>query len=116
MRNQSASFLLEKDMEWEQLEPKIKRQIMGYNSDIMLVKLHFERGAVGSVHSHFHSQTSYIASGAFEVMIAGKIVTLRSGDGFYAEPDAEHGVVCLEDGILIDVFSPMREEFLATND
>jgi quercetin dioxygenase-like cupin family protein len=37
---------------------------------------------------------------------------LEAGDGYYIEPDAPHGAVCLEDGILIDVFSPMRMDFL----
>ncbi|MGY0035594.1 hypothetical protein [Pedobacter sp. NJ-S-72] len=37
---------------------------------------------------------------------------LKKGDGFYAPPHEMHGCVCLEEGILIDVFSPHREDFL----
>ncbi len=68
--------------------------------------------AVGYIHEHFHSQTTYVASGKFEVSINGEKQILEAGDGFYIEPDAPHGAICLEDGILIDVFSPMRMDFL----
>ena len=37
---------------------------------------------------------------------------LIAGDSFYVSPDTEHGVVCLESGILIDTFNPFREDFL----
>ena len=48
----------------------------------------------------------------FEVTINGKKQILSIGDGFYAEPDADHGVICLESGILLDSFSPVRKDFL----
>ena len=37
---------------------------------------------------------------------------LSTGDGYYVEPDQPHGCVCLEAGVLIDTFSPMRADFL----
>lgn len=78
----------------------------------MLVKVRFEKGAIGYVHEHYHSQSTYVVSGKFEVMINGEKKVLEGGDGFYIEPDAPHGAVCLESGILIDVFSPVRADFL----
>jgi quercetin dioxygenase-like cupin family protein len=45
-------------------------------------------------------------------MINGEKKILEAGDGFYIEPDVPHGAVCLEEGILIDTFSPMRQDFL----
>ncbi len=112
MKTRSANFLLENELPWENPAEGITRQIMGYDGQIMLVKIHFEVGAVGTVHEHFHSQTTYVAAGAFEVEINGKKQVLKEGDGFYVEPDAAHGVVCLEKGTLIDVFTPMRADFL----
>jgi quercetin dioxygenase-like cupin family protein len=53
-----------------------------------------------------------VVSGKFEVMINGEKKILEAGDGFYIEPDVPHGAVCLEEGILIDTFSPMRQDFL----
>ncbi len=112
MKTRSKTFLLESEMEWENPCPGIKRQIMGYDGQLMVVKVHFEKGAVGQLHEHFHSQATYVASGKFEVEILGEKKVLGAGDGFYVAPDEIHGAVCLEDGILIDVFSPHREDFL----
>ncbi len=112
MKEQSDNFLRANDIEWQEPAVGIKRQILGYDKDIMLVKIHFKAGAVGTPHQHFHVQTTYVAKGRFEVMIGGKREVLSEGDGFYVEPDAEHGVLCTEDGVLIDVFAPRREDFL----
>jgi len=108
----SKAFQLEKDLQWEDAEPGVKRQIMGYDGQLMVVKVKFEKGAVGKAHSHYHTQATYIASGKFEVTIGGEKKVLSKGDGYYVAPDVVHGAVCLEEGVLIDTFSPMRAEFL----
>jgi len=112
METKSAKFLIEKEMTWQNLGDGVSRQIMGYDGQLMLVKVKFEKGAIGSLHEHFHSQCTYVAGGIFEVTINGETKTLQAGDGFYAAPDAQHGVVCLEAGILMDSFSPMRLDFI----
>lgn len=112
MKTRSANFNVSAELPWEVVGEGLSRQIMGYDGQLMLVKVKFEKGAIGYVHEHFHSQTTYVVSGKFEVMINGEKKILEGGDGFYIEPDAPHGAVCLEAGILIDVFSPMRAEFL----
>ena len=71
-----------------------------------------EQGAVGTPHTHYHTQTTYVASGKFEFTVNGEKQIVSAGDGVYIEPDAEHGCTCLEAGILIDCFSPMRADFL----
>ena len=72
----------------------------------------FEKGAVGAVHHHVHSQVTYVESGKFEFTINGVKKIVSAGDCLYKEPDAVHGCVCLEPGMLIDCFSPMRADFL----
>ncbi len=105
-------FQLESEIPWEDLGEGVMRQIMGYDDKIMLVKVKFEAGARGQLHEHYHSQVSYVESGVFETSINGEIKIIRPGDGFYAPPHHPHGVLCMEAGILIDVFSPPREDFL----
>jgi quercetin dioxygenase-like cupin family protein len=112
MKTKSAGFLIGAELSVENPAPGVTRQIMGYDGQLMLVKVMFEKGAVGYAHAHFHSQSTYVASGKFEVTINGEMKTLSAGDGFYTEPDVIHGVVCLEEGILIDAFSPVRQDFL----
>lgn len=113
MKTCSKVFLLSKEMEWENPSPGVHRQIMGYDGQLMMVKVDFEKGAVGTVHVHYHSQATYVASGKFELTIGGEKKILEAGDGYYVAPDVSHGCVCLEAGVLIDTFSPMREDFLA---
>lgn len=78
----------------------------------MMVKVKFDKGAVGSMHEHYHSQATYVVSGKFELTIGDKKEVLSAGDGYYVAPDELHGCVCLEAGILIDTFSPVRADFL----
>ena len=96
----------------EKVGEGVTLQIMGYNNDIMLVKVEFETGSIGDIHAHPHTQTSYVASGKFEVNIDGEKQILAAGDGFFIAPNKPHGVLCMESGILIDAFSPVRKDFL----
>lgn len=100
------------DIPLEKVAPGVTRQIMGYDSDIMLVVVNFESGAIGYKHKHPHHQVSYVVEGKFEVEIDGLKKVLCKGDSFLAPPDVEHGVICLEKGALLDAFSPLREDFL----
>lgn len=112
MKTRSDIFQIESEIEWQNPAPGIQRQIMAYDGQLMMVKVKFEKGAVGTSHTHYHSQATYVASGRFELEIGGEKKILSAGDGYYVEPDELHGCVCLEPGILIDTFSPMRADFL----
>lgn len=108
----STAFLFAEEVAKEELGGGITRQILGYGPDLMIVRVWFEKGAVGEVHAHPHSQSTYVESGRFEVFIDGQKTVLGAGDGFYVAPHLDHGAVCLEPGVLIDTFSPAREDFL----
>ena len=109
---QQPGFIKDEQLEWQPAGEGIRRKIMAYDPSLMLVKVDFEQGAVGAVHKHVHVQLTHIESGMFEVEIAGVKKVLKAGDGFHIPSNVEHGVVCLEKGVLIDVFSPMREDFI----
>jgi quercetin dioxygenase-like cupin family protein len=108
----SNNFIIESTVEWEQINKGMRRQVLGYDNKIMMVKIEFLAGGEGSVHSHVHSQCSYIVSGVFEFNIDGIKKVVKAGDGLYMEPNIPHGVNCQEAGILIDTFSPVRADFL----
>ena len=105
-------FQLAEDIAWEYASVGITRQIFGFNDEIMMVKVKFEKGAIGSMHQHIHSQATYVESGLFEITITGEKKVLKTGDGFFVEPNLWHGALALEAGILIDVFNPKRADFL----
>jgi unsaturated pyranuronate lyase len=108
----SSNFQFEKDILWQQPDVKIKRQILGYNEQVMMVKVKFEKGGIGTMHKHPHVQVTYVESGAFEMTIGDEKKIIRKGDGYFVPPDVLHGCVCIEDGMLIDCFTPMREDFV----
>ncbi len=105
-------FIESADVAWESPDKGITRQILGYDDQLMLVRVRFEQGAVGMLHNHPHRQVSYVESGSFEVEIGGKKQVLAKGDCFFIPPDVRHGALALEEGCLIDVFAPARESFL----
>jgi quercetin dioxygenase-like cupin family protein len=112
MKRSSEKFILGDDMEWENLGGGVSRKMLGYDNQIMMVHVRFEKGAKGSPHQHFHTQATYCAAGKFEFTIDGVKQIIKAGDGVYMAPNLMHDAVCLEAGILVDVFSPVREDFL----
>ena len=64
MKYESNNFQFEAEMPWESAGEGIVRQIMGYNDNLMMVKVKFETGAIGTPHTHPHTQTTYVASGS----------------------------------------------------
>jgi quercetin dioxygenase-like cupin family protein len=105
-------FVDNQDIPWEQMDTGVKRKIMAYDDKLMVVKVAFDKGGVGSLHQHYHTQITHVESGSFEVEIGDEKKILSAGDAFYVPPNILHGAVCLEAGVLIDVFSPMREDFI----
>ncbi len=105
-------FIKNEDISWEQVDKGIKRKIMAYDERLMVVKVAFETGGVGTVHQHHHTQITHVESGVFEVEIDGEKQILKAGDAFFIPSNIWHGAVCMEAGVLIDVFSPMREDFI----
>jgi quercetin dioxygenase-like cupin family protein len=107
-----TGFILNSDYEWEKIGEGVRRKILGYDKDLMLVFVEFAKGSEGYVHKHRHKQISYVVKGSFKVNINNEEKILKAGDVFFVQPDLNHGVVALEDSALIDVFNPYREDFI----
>ena len=105
-------FIVDAEILWQDLGGGLKRKIMSYDPTMMMVKIDFQKGGIGTPHKHVHTQMSYVESGVFEVTIGDKKQTLKKGDGYYIPSNIIHGAVCLEAGVLIDMFTPMREDFV----
>jgi len=105
-------FTHDKEVSWETLGGGVSRKVMSHSPDLMIVKVRFEAGSIGSLHQHPHTQISYVEAGRFEYTIGDQMVVMASGDSCLIPPDALHGCLCLEEGVLIDSFTPVREDFL----
>ncbi|GGF05800.1 cupin domain-containing protein [Hymenobacter cavernae] len=109
----STDFFLQDDAQpWQTVGEGIRRKVLTYEASLMLVKVSFEAGSVGALHQHVHTQMSYVESGVFEVVVGDEQRALKAGDTFYAPSNVWHGVFCQEAGVLLDVFTPMREDFV----
>lgn len=108
----SKEFLMGDEIAWEVCGEGVKRKIMGYDDKIMLVNVHFDEGGIGPMHEHYHSQVTYVVSGEFELTIGNETKIMKGGDAFYIPPHVMHGAICKKEGVLIDVFSPIREDFM----
>ncbi len=112
MSEKIQNFFIGKDIEAREVDPGVTRKVLAHDRNIMVCELHFSKGAVGNPHKHPHEQCSYVISGLFEFTINGKKMVLGPGDSTYKESGVVHGAVCLEEGVLLDIFTPEREEFL----
>lgn len=101
------------DLPWEDVGGGVRRQILGHLADLMMVRVDFDADAVGVVHSHPHRQASYVAAGRFRVTVGETVSELGVGDCFITVANVSHGVVALEAGTLVDVFTPRRDDFLS---
>ena len=108
-------FVESKKHDWVLVGEGVRRKILGYDPKILMACVEFKKGAIGSLHKHPHTQVTYIEHGSFEVMIGDSKKVLTAGDCFYIPPDVEHGVVALEESRLVDVFTPVRDDFLKNN-
>lgn len=100
------------EIELKDIGGGLKRKVTAYHNNLMCVEVHFEKGAIGAMHSHPHEQITYIISGEFEFNIGGEKKVLKAGDSTFKQPDIEHGALCLKAGVLLDIFTPCRKDFL----
>ena len=90
----------------------VTRRVLAYNGGLMCVENTFETGAVGALHSHPHTQITYVVSGRFSFTIDGETRQVAAGDTLLKKNGVPHGCTCLEAGVLLDIFNPMRGDFL----
>ena len=91
----------------------VTRQVLADSPELMTVAFRFAaKGATGALHHHPHVQSTFVQSGRFLFSVADRMFEVGPGDAFVIPSDAVHGCVCLEPGVLIDGFTPRRDDFL----
>ncbi len=106
------TFVMRGDTQGKEVAPGVVRRMLAYSGAIMPVEIQFETGAVGTPHSHPHDQVTYIVSGRFRFSNGEEVREVGAGDSIRFAPDVVHGTACLEAGTVVDVFTPMREDFV----
>ncbi|RPJ60230.1 MAG: cupin domain-containing protein [Acidobacteria bacterium] len=96
----------------EPAEPGVTRQVLGHDSELMMVRVTFTKGAAACVHSHPHRQVTYVERGRFRFTLNGSDTEMAAGDCWFVPPGVPHAAVALDAGAVIDVFTPARADFL----
>lgn len=90
----------------------VVKRVLAYSDDLMVVENRFAKGAVGAMHHHDNTQITYVVSGKFQFTIGNETHIVTAGDTLLKRNGVEHGCVCLEEGILLDTFTPYRKDFV----
>lgn len=113
MKTEKNSFWVPNgEIDAEACAPGVERKVLAYTEGLMCVENHFQEGAAGALHHHPHTQITYVVSGQFEFEIGGEKRVVNPGDTMLKRDGIEHGCVCKKAGILLDIFTPMREDFV----
>jgi len=78
----------------------------------MLAQIYLKRGALVPMHSHESEQMTYILQGALRVVVDGEEMTVREGEVLHIPSRVPHQAEALEDTFELDVFSPIRSDWL----
>jgi len=94
-----------------------QRRLLSYGGNLMLVQFTFDAGVSSWRHSHPHEQVGYVVAGEIDFVREGQAaVRLTAGGSYYVPPNAQHHIVTYAPTVLVDVFAPLREDFLARVD
>jgi quercetin dioxygenase-like cupin family protein len=93
-------------------EPGLERRVGAFNDKLFLAEHRMEKGWTGAAHSHPHEQIVYVVSGHLRVTAGGRTFDARQGDSFVVRGGVEHQASAIERSVVIDVFTPCREDYL----
>ena len=102
---------IELNNEWQAAEPGVHRRIVLDGEKIMLVEVHFEPGAIGNVHRHPHEQATRVINGRVRFTLDGQEQIVAAGEYLLIPSQTLHGAEALEESLLLDIFSPPRQDF-----
>src|SRR5262245_50536967 len=99
---------------WVTMAEGVQRQIQVDGQKLMIVKVHLAAGAEVRPHSHPHEQATYVVSGRLRFTVGDQTMDLSAGQSIGIPSNAVHGVVAAEETVVLDSFSPPREDFRST--
>lgn len=99
----------------EVLSPTIARKIIT-GERAMVAQVFIAKGGVVPLHHHESEQITYILEGALEFEIEGRRIVVHAGEVLHIPSNVPHAAVALEDTLDLDIFSPIREDWLTRQD
>jgi quercetin dioxygenase-like cupin family protein len=93
----------------------IDRKTLVYGERTLMTEFRLHKGAVLPRHSHPHEQTGYLVKGRIRLFIGSEAREVQPGDSWCIPGGVEHGAEIMEDAVAIEVFSPIRNDYLPPN-
>lgn len=106
------TWVSNENIDMEYAAEGVEKKILAYNKDLMCVENYFKEGAIGKLHNHPHTQITYVISGEFKFTIGDTTKIVKTGDSMLKVDEVMHGCVCLKEGMLLDIFTPFRADFV----
>lgn len=90
----------------------IEQKTLVYGEKTLMVEFRLHKGAVLPLHAHPHEQTGYLVSGRILLTIGKVTNEVLPGDSWCIGGGMQHGAEILEDSVAIEVFAPVRKDYL----
>jgi quercetin dioxygenase-like cupin family protein len=100
---------------YKQMLEGIKIKTLVFGEKTLLTEFRLEKESKIPRHSHPHEQTGYLVSGRMLLFIGDESFETAAGDSWSIPGDVEHSAEIIEDSIAIEVFSPVRKDYLPDN-
>ncbi|MFO7974516.1 MAG: cupin domain-containing protein [Candidatus Hydrogenedentota bacterium] len=108
-------FHVHSDDGYREILPKIHLKTLVYGERTLMTEFRMAAGAELPRHAHAHEQTGYLVSGHIRLSIGDDTFEVHPGDAWTIPGDVEHGADILEDSVAVEIFSPVREDYLPEN-
>ncbi len=90
----------------------IKLKALAYGEKTLLTEFRMEKDSQLPSHTHPHEQTGYLVAGRIRLFVGEEVYEVEPGDSWCILSNVEHRAEILEDSVAIEVFSPVREDYL----
>lgn len=103
------------EQRWIDICPGVRRRMLVTGERMYQQIAELDGGSVMPAHQHPHEQILFVVSGKLNVIVDGVPRALRAGESLYLGSNVSHGIETLEDSIVIDTFSPPRDDYIAAD-
>jgi quercetin dioxygenase-like cupin family protein len=105
-------FYKKEESGYRQAAPGVAMKTLVHGENTLFSEFHLEAGNLLPMHAHDHEQTGYLISGAIVLTIGAETFTVGPGDSWCIPGGVTHGAEILSDSIAIEVFAPVRADYL----
>ncbi|MDL2226966.1 cupin domain-containing protein [Deltaproteobacteria bacterium OttesenSCG-928-M10] len=105
-------FICGREAEAKPIGEGMARKVLCYSPQLMICEISLKKGALVPEHRHPHEQSTYVVSGRCRAFINDEAHEMTAGDNVFFKSDMPHRIEALEDTVVLDIFTPMREDFV----